>query len=1312
MAKLRHFIYNNKGLVLLFLIVTVIAVLNLKPNLNLAGWDNFSVSLDLWINFKRTLFSTWREYRGMGVPSDSEVADITRIIILLFLDLFFKNSVIDQILLYFLLLVGTFATYFLYLEIDTKKYKTGATIAALFYVFNISTLSTFFLPMIMFPYKFAFFPLIILFYFKYLTTNSPGVLFYFALISIFAGPAYLTATNFFVLLLILGIIFLFTPNKVAQLKLWLVILLANSYWLLPFTNYYFQKSQLIPLASTYVHVNEIKLNEGPEQTSWFNVLTLQPDFSNIKLNNLKTSKSISLHPTLGTLEFLQINRSKLIIYAIMYLAALGYVLVRVEKRFFWIVANAVLFILISRKYAPPLGGLYAWLSQKLPFFEIIFRFPDTKFYQIISLCAALLIGLALSRIIPVLYNKNGHKIKLALQTLGGLIIIGAIGFYMSFYTSFFSRKFVNPLVLSKIPQAYFQVANYINADTDEFKVVHLPYEVETYWRPYSWGYVGSTFLSFILDKPLIEKTFIPASIANDSITTLISQNSKNYTDNVQLEKATAEVLAALRNSNTKYVIWDTSVQQQVPTRGKLMWGKTDESVSKMHTILLKLVESGALVPVWELNIDLQDFYDLYDDFNSDELSAFTDASIESLLVYQVSENAPLFEAIESAVLTKTHALNTTSLPTVQNSNFGEFYPFKIENYALEGSSNESVRYSHLGISGTFTYLNNNPLLTIYAKSGAESYELIFKKTNINSQEAEVVKVINIDPKIISASSYPKSEYISDWHIIPFTDLSNLRLVINQLELPLPYLQLSQEVKIGTVLTYNGNVDMKVVKEISTTPIDLTSFTTTLKPDCFNDKTPQAYDTKLDISDKLNLYVKDGSTCIITTPIKVASSISEVKIDLSTTIKDTQEQNIKNLVFDSNTSQYQKQTREVVTSYPKLDYADLCLMSKDFKCLNNHKSIKLSKSGQKRIILPTTRANSTDEINIIATFATNTSQEIRVQVDTIDLLSFEDVLGESFSIPATSELISLSGVVNLPKILSTDSYYYDNVKDSFLINNTQCESGFRTTRNINNRSYVYTEDCGSGLFNNTPREKDRLYLINYQYNVLSGKQTQLNAGTNFNKYMSLATGYPFLNTFQSLKKNTPFELFNKNKFSTNLSPLESLISNAETIYGYGIAPNATSEENFLISVEQERGGQGLYTLQNLEIIPLPKSYFDMAFVTANPQLTFSQTEVLSFKRILPSLWQVQVSTTSDDVKDTLLAFNQEFDTQWKLLGVNIKEHVMVNGTSNGWIIEANHFNKNGPTVLYVFYYPELYALAGFVLTLALVFILLRKTKTTA
>ena len=79
----------------------------------MVGWDNYSSYFNLPTNIFRTLFASWRESRGLGVPSDAEVTDIFRQLWYWGAHFLVPETMLDQIYYLMALWLGVLGMYFL-----------------------------------------------------------------------------------------------------------------------------------------------------------------------------------------------------------------------------------------------------------------------------------------------------------------------------------------------------------------------------------------------------------------------------------------------------------------------------------------------------------------------------------------------------------------------------------------------------------------------------------------------------------------------------------------------------------------------------------------------------------------------------------------------------------------------------------------------------------------------------------------------------------------------------------------------------------------------------------------------------------------------------------------------------------------------------------------------------------------------------------------------------------------------------------------------------------------------------------------------
>jgi hypothetical protein len=115
----------------------------------LMGWDNFSVGLDVPLNFGRTFFATWREYRGFGVPSDSEVVDVFRQFPLLLLSWILPDWTLEWIYYFGMYWLGALGAFYLTTTVIKKitpwplkrsAWQLAGLVGALAYTTNLYTI--------------------------------------------------------------------------------------------------------------------------------------------------------------------------------------------------------------------------------------------------------------------------------------------------------------------------------------------------------------------------------------------------------------------------------------------------------------------------------------------------------------------------------------------------------------------------------------------------------------------------------------------------------------------------------------------------------------------------------------------------------------------------------------------------------------------------------------------------------------------------------------------------------------------------------------------------------------------------------------------------------------------------------------------------------------------------------------------------------------------------------------------------------------------------------------------------------------------
>jgi hypothetical protein len=230
--------------IILIILTVVICLLNYTPNTFLTGWDTLHPELNFSLNFKR-LLTLWHSEQGLGaIPAHAQIADIPRVFILYLFHFIFPLNFLRYSYIFLCFILGPLGIYFLIQHFFKKNIISF--LAALFYIFNLSTVQQFYVPFEMFPTQWAFLPWIILFSLKYLKNNNRQNLILFSLFTLFATPqAYasqLWYAFFFIYALFLILYSYLHKNFQNSKKLIIFTLLLNAFWLIPNLFYIFTSS--------------------------------------------------------------------------------------------------------------------------------------------------------------------------------------------------------------------------------------------------------------------------------------------------------------------------------------------------------------------------------------------------------------------------------------------------------------------------------------------------------------------------------------------------------------------------------------------------------------------------------------------------------------------------------------------------------------------------------------------------------------------------------------------------------------------------------------------------------------------------------------------------------------------------------------------------------------------------------------------------------------------------------------------------------------------------------------------------------------
>ena len=548
--KIGHLIEENFYPIIISIIVFSIALANFKPGTFLSGWDTLHPEFNLSLNIKRAISGVWNANEGLGaLEGHSIMADLPRILILWALHFLFPLNTLRYIYVFICLLTGPLGIYYLINYLFTTRHivsaKIIALVAALYYLFNLSTVQQFYVPFEMFTTQYAFLPWIILFSIVYLKKPSKKNAFLFILVTLISTPqayaAHLWYAFFGTYLVFLMLFFLlYERNKNGIKKITSLILLTiviNAFWLLP--NLYFIKTaNSVPQESKqnriysqeyrlknreYGYLKDVALVKG----FYFSWLIF--DFSKDRYTYLMQEWNYVNTPLVKNIG-----------YILFFLTIIGIIFSFIKKDRLFIIIFPFFLIpfVFLMNHTPPFEQFFNYLSH-FSLFQEGLRFVFTKFSIILIFSYVIYASYALSVIYCYL------KRQWIAATISLLLILGLFIFTYPITQG----NLISDKMKVSIPQEYFDFYKFMDKQPKGL-VLTLPMHSFSGWQYYKWGYQGSGFIWFGLKQPVLDRDFDRWSEANEKAYREISH--------ALYSKDSESFIRNLSKYNVKYIMWDKS----------------------------------------------------------------------------------------------------------------------------------------------------------------------------------------------------------------------------------------------------------------------------------------------------------------------------------------------------------------------------------------------------------------------------------------------------------------------------------------------------------------------------------------------------------------------------------------------------------------------------------------------------------------------------------------------------------------------------------------------------------------------------------
>ncbi|MFH1601672.1 MAG: hypothetical protein ABIB61_01815 [Candidatus Shapirobacteria bacterium] len=541
------------GKFILALVLIIIILVNFKPGYFILGNDNYSPELNPKLSLSRYLLNpAWRGYRALGVASDADQADVYRAALYFLLSPIFPGWLLSQIFIFSAFFVSSWAAACFSLELVKNKLKKNEK--QLLFLFsglaNLVTLLTiwmFFSPLIPFMSAFAFLPLVLwrllLLIRKFNLKNS---LLFLGATAIFSTCS-IVPTTFLVCLAVIAyfllVYYFLEKPKIANKKLLARLFLAFGIlvifqlpWILSFGAY-------------------LKTNTQALQESYINrILTPNLVEHEARVGNAKNV----LRYYAAWIEEVNDNGSSVYPFRSWYqenivaqftsylpiiLAFLGVTLLFGYRQFgyFLIIFLALSGWFLLKGINPPFGFVFSFLQDSIPLFKQVFRWQSSKLWALLSTTLPLLAGLGIIFINRL--KRIKHSLKIAIFALIALLEIVYI-------FPLFIGKMIQSENYVRIPQDYYSLAEFLKENDSQSRIYLAPEANTLYFRQYSWGFWGSSFLNYLLPNPILEKAMTTGSTESEDAQKVLEEN--------YYSKDPLSFVSALSRYNTSLVLSDKS----------------------------------------------------------------------------------------------------------------------------------------------------------------------------------------------------------------------------------------------------------------------------------------------------------------------------------------------------------------------------------------------------------------------------------------------------------------------------------------------------------------------------------------------------------------------------------------------------------------------------------------------------------------------------------------------------------------------------------------------------------------------------------
>lgn len=544
---------SRKGYVIATLLLFVVIIgVNFKAGYTIIGNDNFSPELAPSITLERSIFGPgWREYRALGVPSDSEQSDILRTMLYAAASaIAIPAWVISQLYFFTTFFIAFYATgkiviYFVLKRLKHPEYEQYRYwiqfLGGLSYVGSLLALWIYFFPVHLFVAAFAFLPFVAWRLIEYAESRSGKNTIVLLISSLFLSTAGLTATVFFMiyLALICMSISLFLAGKKLR-KGFIIgliyIFLLQTFWLLPFSLYV--RSNKASLQSSLINRKITALQIQNEEK--YNTILNTPRYAFSWIDD-KIDDTTYAFPDRDWYQTNVIGKTLTFMTPLLAFVGAAALLRGKRKWGIFLTIQAFVGIILIMGTNPPLGFVYGLIAKISPVFAQVFRWRSSKFWPFLALVLPILSGIGLVYVQHA-FSKASRSYKIP------AIFIASTAGLLLLMKPYITGNMIRSSMYTKVPAEYYALKDYLRQNDPTGRIYVVPEANTLYFRNYDWGFFGSVMMNYIIPNPTFEKALVIGSHE--------SEVAANVIQNAYYSRNKDVFVRALEQFNTKYILAD------------------------------------------------------------------------------------------------------------------------------------------------------------------------------------------------------------------------------------------------------------------------------------------------------------------------------------------------------------------------------------------------------------------------------------------------------------------------------------------------------------------------------------------------------------------------------------------------------------------------------------------------------------------------------------------------------------------------------------------------------------------------------------